>query len=149
MLSFNLGNMNFRSKDLEKTAEYVKNRIKGLNKKDSALEAGYALNTAENAIMIEKGQNYKILAERTNAITTMNMNAIIERMRVYIAENKPTMEIKALAEVFQKLAQAQKILTPEIRVRESQDKDGNTKRTIWATGNTIPQASTPIENNPE
>lgn len=149
MLSFNLGNMNFRSKDLEKTAEYVKNRIKGLNKKDSALEAGYTLNTAENAIMIEKGQNYKILAERTNAITTMNMNAIIERMRVYIAENKPTMEIKALAEVFQKLAQAQKILTPEIRVRESKDKDGNTKRTIWATGNTIPQPSTDVENNLE
>ena len=79
----------------------------------------------------------------------MNMNAIIERMRVYIAENKPTMEIKALAEVFQKLAQAQKILTPEIRVRESQDKDGNTKRTIWATGNTIPTESTTTENNPE
>ena len=149
MLSFDLGNMNFRSKDLEKTAEYVKNRIKGLNKKDSALEAGYKLSTAHNAHMIEKGQNYKILAERTNAITTMNMNAIIERMRVYIAENKPTMEIKALAEVFQKLAQAQKILTPEIRVRESQGKDGNTKRTIWATGNTIPQESTPTENNLE
>lgn len=149
MLSFYEMSEKFTSYKIENTAEYVKNRLKGLNKKDSALEAGYELSTAHNAHMIEKGQNYKILAERTNAITTMNMNAIIERMRVYIAENKPTMEIKALAEVFQKLAQAQKILTPEIRVRESQDKDGNTKRTIWATGNTIPQASTQTENNPE
>lgn len=138
----------FNPKGIEKTKKYIETRLQGKSKRKSALIAGYSENTAHAPMRIERGQNYKALVETINA-NNVNLMQIIAEKTQEALKNGISKSVLDGTTALKNIAQVYKLLTPEIRVRESQDKDGNTKRTIWATGNTIPAESSTPENNPE
>lgn len=125
--------MAFNPKGLEMTKKYVANRMKGLNKKESALRAGYAESVALRTHGIEDNANYAMVLSKAMLRNSYNIDKMLTRVYAEINEDKPSKDIKDSAEVLLKLAQTQKILSPEVKIKEEKDKDGNTKRTIWAT----------------
>lgn len=138
----------FNPKGIEKTKKYIETRLQGKSKRKSALIAGYSENTAHVPTKIEQGNNYKALVETINAQNVNLMQKIADKTHEALKEGMSKTVLDGTV-ALKNIAQVYKLLTPEIRVRESKDKDGNTKRTIWATGNTIPQPSTDVENNLE
>lgn len=138
----------FNPKGIEKTKKYIETRLQGKSKRKSALIAGYSENTAHIPTKIEQGQNYKALVETINANNVNLMQKIAEKTHEALKEgiNKTVLDGTT---ALKNIAQVYKLLSPEVKIKESKDADGNTKRTIWATGNTIPTESTTTENNPE
>jgi len=138
----------FNPKGIEKTKKYIETRLQGKSKRKSALIAGYSENTAHIPNKIEQGQNYKALVETINANNVNLMQKIAEKTHEAL-KNGISKSVLDGTTALKNIAQVYKLLSPEVKIKESKDADGNTKRTIWATGNTIPQASTPTENNTE
>lgn len=120
----------YTTKGLVKTAKFIQNRLKGMNKKESLKEAGYALNVQNKAFQVEKTQNYAILTEQIlNKNTQLLMKLLKETGE---ADDVEIQNKKSLITL--RMAQIQKILTPSVRVRENVDTKGNKKRTIWMQG---------------
>lgn len=138
----------FNPKGIEKTKKYIETRLQGKSKRKSALIAGYSENTAHAPMRIEKGQNYKALVETLNANNVNLMQKIAEKTHEAL-KNGVNKTVLDGTTALKNIAQVYKLLSPEVKIKESKDADGNTKRTIWATGNTIPTESSTTEKNPE
>lgn len=122
--------------------------MQGKSKRKSALIAGYSENTAHAPVRIEQSNNYKALVETINAQNVNLMQKIAEKTHEALREGISKTVLDGTT-ALKNIAQVYKLLSPEIKVKESKGADGSTKRTIWATGNTIPNVSNDVTNNPE
>ena len=138
----------FNPKGIEKTKKYIETRLQGKSKRKSALIAGYSENTAHIPTKIEQGKNYKALVETINANNVNLMQIIAEKTHEALKEGISKTVLDGTV-ALKNIAQVYKLLSPEVKIKESKDADGNTKRTIWATGNTIPQQQDVSNITPE
>lgn len=123
----------FNPKGIDKTMKYIAHRASGKSKRKSALLSDYSANTAHIPVKIEQSNNYKALVSEIlvrNGGVLQRVLASIERGEEHKLDE---MDMQKKVEMLYKLAQTQKILSPEVKIKEEKDKDGNTKRTIWAT----------------
>lgn len=118
-------------KAYRKSLKYIRNRMNGLNKTESARLVGYGSNTS----IAEKTNAYKvalkdILEKNTNKINTIG--DLIERDIEDGLLDK--VNVKDKVDIQLKMAQIHKILTPQVTIKEEMMKDGSTKRTTWGQG---------------
>ena len=113
--------------------DYIKNRLIGENKMNSALKADYSDNVSRKPSIIENTQRYAV---RIQEILHTNSESLQEVMKEYqeIIANKPVDWIKAkqAIDVAEKQTRVHDILTPKVTLKESTDKNGNVTRTAWA-----------------
>lgn len=122
-----------KSQTVEKVTKYIQKRVAGVNKQESALQAGYATPTARNPSLIEHTKTYQSIVEKvlTNSANLMLdlTDSLREDMRSGVLE-----ELKPLekAQIYKIITDSADKLTPKITLKEMTDKNGNVTRTAWA-----------------
>lgn len=123
-------------KAIKHVGEYVDNRLIGLNKRDSALNAGYALETAETPSLIERTKAYAEIITFVLIENGDQMRNVQKELGKYTQRSDAdalfTMDM--LSKTLLRLAQIEKSLAPQVTIKESTDKNGNKTVTKW--GNT-------------
>lgn len=118
---------------MQKVDEYIKNRLAGENKMNSALKANYSENVSRKPSIVENTQQYAL---RIQSILHTNSETLQEVMNEYyeIVNTKPVDWVKAkqAIDVAEKQTKVHDVLTPKITLKESQDKNGNITRTAWS-----------------
>jgi phage terminase small subunit len=123
---------------IKQAREYILNKAKGLSKYDSAIEAGYSHNTARIPKVLEGRRSYAVALQQILDDNTNVIESILTSVSKDIESNKlDALDMKEKVDIYKKMAEVHKILTPQVTIKEEQLKDGTTKRTVWGTtGNT-------------
>ena len=120
-------------KKLPQVTKYVDARLQGANKQESAIMAGYSVQTAKTPSIIEHTKTYQSIVER---IITENANTMrmLSTSLNEDAKNGVLDELKPLerGQLYKILVDANDKLIPKVTLKESTDKNGNVTRTAWA-----------------
>lgn len=118
---------------MPQVTKYIDERLKGSNKQESAIAAGYKPAVARNAHLIENTQRYQ---EKVQVILHNNVDNLSTIMDIYreIINTTPVDLQKAylVTQIAEKQTKIHDVLTPKITLKESTDKNGNVTRTAWA-----------------
>ncbi len=139
------------AKGRDMITRYINNRVLGLNKTESARKAGYK---QPNSVVttIEKSNNFREITSQILANNSLNAIMVIESINNSIkskefAELPVQMKVKILVDI----ANIQKALSPDLRIKETIDDKGKVTRTMWNTASpmqaqAITNAQKPLEN---
>lgn len=129
-----------KSSTLKHVSEYVDHRTKGTNKQQSALLADYSESTARVPSLIESTQAYALIVTQLLTENGNQMRQIQANLGQYVGRNDAdalfTMDI--LSKTMLRMGQLEKLLAPQVTVKETTDKHGNKTRSVW--GNTTASA---------
>lgn len=118
---------------LDRVNKYIDGRLKGDNKQESAVNAGYSLSTSKKPSLIEITNTYAFMVQSVLLDNALIMTETIDEFK-NIVQKKPVnwdLALKAI-QVVEKQTKVHDTLTPKITLKESQDKNGNITRTAWS-----------------
>ncbi len=118
---------------LERVDKYIKSRLNGENKMESALSAGYAEGSARKPSLIELTNTYGFMVQSVLLDNALTMTETIAEF-AEIVKSKPIDwdKAKKAIDVIEKQTKVHDVLTPKVTLKESTDKNGNVTRTAWA-----------------
>lgn len=119
---------------IKKVSEYIDSRLSGNNKQDSAIQAGYAPETARKPSLIEHTKTYQVIVDQIlteNASTMFYLAHSINED----AKNGLFDKLKPLekGQLYKIITETNEKLTPKVTIKETQNKDGTVTRTAWGT----------------
>ena len=128
-----MDNENITKTALKKADIYIENRLKGSNKTEARIQAGYA---RSSNTLPEKTKAYAFAIDK---LLTTNKNSMVMLSDAIEAKLSDTdvltkLSIQEIAQLHKILADIHKILTPQVTIKVEQLKDGSMKRTTWGEG---------------
>lgn len=122
--------------------KYIEQQILGDNKFESALKAHYSENVARKPSIIERTQAYAIIINDILDKNAMMLQVTLDNVNFELHnEVKDWNKIKLMTEVAKNLTNVHSVLTPKVTVKEVQNKDGTTTRTMWGSNSSIAKSS--------
>lgn len=121
------------SKGRDMITRYISNRVMGMNKTASARNAGYK---QPNSVVttIEKSNNFREITSEILASNSVNAIKVIKAINDDInAPEFRKISIQDKVDMLSKLANIQKALSPDLRIKETIDDKGKVTRTMWNT----------------
>lgn len=114
----------------ERIPTYVKERIKGSNKQDSMLEAGYTKAKARVPNLVEATKVYQSVVK---SILSNTSRLIDDTTMAIKLEELASLPVKERVAVLKQLAEIHKILMPSVKIKEEELRNGEIKRTKWSS----------------
>lgn len=127
---------------------YVNNRVLGLNKTASARNAGYKFPNSRVS-NIEKTNNFREITSQILADNSSNAILVIESINSSLKSKEFTeLPIQTKVKILVDIANVQKSLSPDLRIKETIDDKGKVTRTMWNTASPMQAQAITSEQKP-
>lgn len=140
--------MRASKKGREMVIRYVNNRVLGLNKTASARNAGYKFPNSRVS-NIEKTNNFREITSQILADNSSNAILVIESINSSLKSKEFTeLPIQTKVKILVDIANVQKSLSPDLRIKETIDDKGKVTRTMWNTASPMQAQAITSEQKP-
>lgn len=125
--------MRASKKGRDMVIRYVNNRVLGMNKTASARNAGYKQPNSQ-VTNIEKSNNFREITSQILANNSSNAILVIESINSSLKSKEfAQLPIQTKVKILVDIANVQKNLSPDLRIKETIDDKGKVTRTMWNT----------------
>jgi len=123
---------NVTQKALEKSRIYLENVIRGNTKSESRVLAGYS---ERSVALPQRTKAYKVALSELLDTNSGVMAHLLTNIEASVIKGAfDTLSPEKQVEMYKKMAEVHKMLTPQVTIKEEQLKDGSMKRTTWGQG---------------